>query len=501
MAAWAVAEPTSSTMDEPLTAATSGRTDLPTWDSNISVLPADPTFPLPNGSLQNWTDGGGEGFAPSVAGVFISLVYIAVCAVGLGGNTLVIHIVLRYSHTQSVTNIYILNLAIADELFMLGLPFLAVQNALLSWPFGSLMCRLVMTVDAINQFTSIFCLTVMSIDRYLAVVHPLRSSKCRQPRVAKAVNVTVWAVSFVVVLPVVVFADVLQDDGNCTIVWPEPAEVWKAAFIIYTATVGFFGPLLVICLCYLLIVVKVRRSGRRVRATSVRRRKSERKITRMVVIVVAVFVLCWLPFYVLNIVNLLVLLPGEFRGLYYFVVVLSYANSCANPILYGFLSDNFKRGFRKALCRSTRRVDNQELQQGTMGNHTLPLEEMRRDLEPRECLREPCTHTQCERDEEADEEEEQEEIGYMENGTHMTERYRSEQNGCRNGHMEGTRTMLSQRAGRQAADSDSGTRTQGNRGHISPTSGSVPALTGAQKENSKRPSEEPTEPVLEISYL
>lgn len=92
--------------------------------------------------------------------------------------------------------------------------------------------------------------------------------------------------------------------------------------------------------------------------TSSRRRKSERKITRMVVVVVAVFILCWLPFYLLNIVNLLMVLPGDFRGLYVFVVVLSYANSCANPILYGFLSDNFKRGFRKALCGSSRRVNN-----------------------------------------------------------------------------------------------------------------------------------------------
>lgn len=74
-------------------------------------------------------------------------------------------------------------------------------------------------------------------------------------------------------------------------------------------------------------------------------------------VVVAVFILCWLPFYVLNIVNLQMVLPGDFRGLYVFVVVLSYANSCANPILYGFLSDNFKRGFRKALCGYPSRVN------------------------------------------------------------------------------------------------------------------------------------------------
>lgn len=198
-----------------------------------------------------------HGPLPVLAVVFTPLIYGLVCVVGLVGNTLVIHVIVNYTKTESVTNIYILNLAIADELFMLGLPFLAVQNALLYWPFGSLMCRVVMTVDAINQFTSIFCLTVMSVDRYLAVVHPIRSSWWRRPRLAKAISATVWAGSFVVVLPVVVFADVRNDDVNCSIVWPEPEEVWKTSFIVYTCTVGFFCPLLVICLCYLLIVIKV----------------------------------------------------------------------------------------------------------------------------------------------------------------------------------------------------------------------------------------------------
>ncbi|XP_017292496.1 somatostatin receptor type 5 [Kryptolebias marmoratus] len=347
-----------------------------TW-SNSSVLPyssallfVTPSASLPgisptdgsfffNSSCQNCTKSTSVSL-PGLAGVFIPLIYGIVCIVGLAGNTLVIHVIVNYTKNESVTNIYILNLAIADELFMLGLPFLAVQNALLSWPFGSLMCRVVMTVDAFNQFTSIFCLTVMSVDRYLAVVHPIRSSWWRRPRVAKAISGTVWAGSFVVVLPVVVFADVLKDDGNCSIVWPEPAEVWKTSFIVYTCIVGFFCPLLVISLCYLLIIIKVRSVGKRTQATSSRRRKSERKITRMVVVVVAVFILCWLPFYALNILNLVVVLPGDFRGLYYFVVVLSYANSCANPILYGFLSDNFKRGFRKALCRTSRKVKNND---------------------------------------------------------------------------------------------------------------------------------------------
>ncbi|XP_019400413.1 PREDICTED: somatostatin receptor type 3 isoform X1 [Crocodylus porosus] len=298
-----------------------------------------------------------------ISGVLVPLVYLIVCVVGLVGNSLVIYVVLCHSVSESVTNVYILNLALADELFMLGLPFLAAQNALSYWPFGSFMCRLVMAVDAINQFTSIFCLTVMSVDRYLAVVHPGKSSKWRTARVAKVVSTTVWVLSSVVVLPVVVFSDVPLGMSTCHIQWPEPASVWKAGFIIYTAALGFFGPLLVICLCYLLIVIKIRSSGRRVQALSAKRKLSERRVTRMVVAVVAVFVLCWLPFYVLNIINVVCPLPEEpsLFGVYFLVVVLPYANSCANPIIYGFLSYRFKQGFRRAILRPSRRVQSQEV--------------------------------------------------------------------------------------------------------------------------------------------
>uniref|UniRef100_A0A8C5D5P9 Somatostatin receptor type 5-like n=1 Tax=Gouania willdenowi TaxID=441366 RepID=A0A8C5D5P9_GOUWI len=391
----------------------------------LTIDPTNASFPF-NSPCLNCSQSNPESL-PGLAGIFIPLIYGIVCIVGLVGNSLVIHVVVNYTKNESVTNIYILNLAIADELFMLGLPFLAVQNALLFWPFGSLMCRVVMTVDAINQFTSIFCLTVMSVDRYLAVVHPIRSSWWRRPHVAKAISGTVWAGSFVVVLPVVVFADVLKDDGNCSIVWPEPAEVWKTSFIVYTCTVGFFCPLLVICLCYLLIVIKVRRVGKRAQATSSRRRKSERKVTRMVVVVVAVFVFCWLPFYALNILNLLVILPGDFRGLYFFVVVLSYANSCANPILYGFLSDNFKRGFRKALCRTSRRVKSNdktatELQRPTEEWAGIVLQGKK------------STEVGVEVNDDV-------ETNKADNGVSMTEMCKTSQNGKRNGMNRSVRTQ------------------------------------------------------------
>lgn len=452
--------------------------DSPALIFNSSDL--NETLKLNNGTVPDASPG------PSLAEILIPLTYIIVCIVGLGGNTLVIHIVLRYSKIESVTNIYILNLAIADELFMFGLPFMAVQNTFHSWPFGSFMCRLVMTVDSINQFTSIFCLTVMSIDRYLAVVHPIHSSKWRRPQVAKTVNCTVWALSFLVVLPVVIFANIPKAGGTCNIAWPQPANIWQAAFIIYTSTVGFFCPLLIICLCYILIVFKIRSSGKKVHATSTKRRKSERKVTHMVVIIVAMFVFCWLPFYALNIVNLLVLLPSEYQGLYSFVVVLGYANSCANPIVYCFLSDNFKRGFQKALCRSTRKVENHEPVECQQ-----PRQENKTALMPRESLRGAIRVD--------DEEEDEEDL------SEMTEIYRIAQNGNSNSHLQSTQPLLSERGATPGETQIlSPERKDKVRDAVSGSTLTVPLLlNGTKNANIRSPPEQNTEQStsLEISSL
>ncbi|XDV45184.1 hypothetical protein PO909_013321 [Leuciscus waleckii] len=240
--------------------------------------------------------------------VVITFVYFVVCAVGLCGNTLVIYVILRYAKMKTVTNIYILNLAVADVLCMLSLPFIAIQLLLLHWPFGSAICRVVLTADSMNQFTSIFFLTVIGVN--------LKRYEAR----------------------------------TCTMLWPEPQNTYYTAFIFYTFFLGFFLPLIVISMCYLLIVIKVKSSGMRVGST--KRKRSERKVTRMVSIVVVVFVLCWLPFYVFNVTSVTGTVPTTpvLKSTFDFVVVLGYANSCANPILYAFLSDNFKKSFQNVLC-------------------------------------------------------------------------------------------------------------------------------------------------------
>lgn len=279
--------------------------------------------------------------------IIIPSIYALVCCVGLTGNAMVIYVILKYAKMKTATNIYILNLAIADELFMLSVPFLATSAAVRHWPFGSLMCRLVLSVDGINMFTSIFCLTVLSVDRYIAVVHPIKAARYRRPTVAKIVNVCVWGLSLIVILPIIIFADTVPaQDGavDCNFLWPE--AVWSEAFVVYTFLLGFLLPVGAICLCYCLMVARMRAVG--LKAGWLQRRRSEKKITRMVLLVVAVFVLCWMPFYIVQLVSVFHRPPDPMVTQLF--VILSYANSGANPILYGFVSDNFRRSFQRIVC-------------------------------------------------------------------------------------------------------------------------------------------------------
>ncbi|KAK1793809.1 hypothetical protein P4O66_001535 [Electrophorus voltai] len=329
------------------------------------LLPAHPNISLPETLFSNNFIPGNESdfgleddrvITPSfdqTSSVVITFMYFVVCAVGLCGNALVMYVILRYAKMKTVTNIYILNLAVADVLCMLSLPFIAIQLALLHWPFGGAICRIVLTLDSLNQFTSIFFLTVMSIDRYLAVVHPIKSTKWRKPLVAKTISLAMWGVSLLVNLPIMIYSGLNTNKNEartCTILWPEPRNTYYTAFIFYMFFVGFFLPLVVICLCYLFIVIKVRSSGMRVGSS--KRKRSERKVTRMVSIVVVVFVLCWLPFYMFNVASVTGSLTATpvLKSTFDFVVVLGYANSCANPFLYAFLSDNFKKSFQNVLC-------------------------------------------------------------------------------------------------------------------------------------------------------
>lgn len=127
-----------------------------------------------------------------------------------------IFIFCRYTKMKTATNIYIFNLALADALATSTLPFQSVNYLMGTWPFGDLLCKIVMSIDYYNMFTSIFTLTTMSVDRYIAVCHPVKALDFRTPRNAKIVNVCNWILSSAIGLPVMVMASTTTEyHGSC----------------------------------------------------------------------------------------------------------------------------------------------------------------------------------------------------------------------------------------------------------------------------------------------
>ncbi|XP_037934453.1 somatostatin receptor type 5-like [Teleopsis dalmanni] len=303
----------------------------------------------------------------AIGNLITMILYSSVCIIGLFGNTLVIYVVLRFSKMQTVTNIYILNLAIADECFLIGIPFLLYTMQIGSWKFGEYMCKAYMVSTSITQFTSSIFLLIMSADRYIAVCHPISSSQYRTPFVSKVVSGIAWLTSALLMLPVILFANTVQagEHISCNIKWPEAQNTQSGTtFILYSLTLGFATPLTFILGFYCLVIRKLHTAGPKNKSKE--KKRSHRKVTKLVLTVITVYIMCWLPYWISQ-VALINSSPGKCASrleitIFLLVGCLGYSNSAMNPILYAFLSDNFKKSFMKACTCAARKDVNAQLQ-------------------------------------------------------------------------------------------------------------------------------------------
>ncbi|XP_074841897.1 neuropeptides B/W receptor type 1 [Carettochelys insculpta] len=287
----------------------------------------------------------------------VPIIYSLICAVGLTGNTAVIYVILRAPKMKTVTNLFILNLAVADELFTLVLPINIADHLLHQWPFGEFMCKLIISIDQYNIFSSIYFLTVMSIDRYLVVVATLGSRKVsyRTYRAAKVASLGIWALVSLIISPFAVFAKLHQEQGRsqCVFVFPSPESFWWKVSRLYTLLLGFAIPVSTICILYTALLAKLRRVHLHNQAKALD--KAKKKVTLMVLVILAVCLFCWTPYHLSTVVALTMDLPQSHLiiSLSYFITSLSYANSCLNPFLYACLDENFRKSFHKLVaCRA-----------------------------------------------------------------------------------------------------------------------------------------------------
>ncbi|XP_022096858.1 G-protein coupled receptor 54-like [Acanthaster planci] len=290
---------------------------------------------------------------------------ITVC--GVVGNSLVMYVIVRHGHMKTVTNYYIVNLAVTDISFLLCCaPFTATLFVSRDWLFGAFMCKFVFYMMQVTGQCTCLTLTAMSIDRYQAIVHPIRSLKSRTTKVACIVNACIWIGSFLISIPVAVYFNLNFDEREnalvCVEVWPDPKLMFPG-YAVFSFILLYVIPIFIITVCYSIMLRKLwsRVSpGEPDNAANLQNARQKRRVTRMVLVVVLVFAVCWLPIYI---INLWMRLDPNFPktdATYIFKMAahtLSYANSSANPFVYAFMGENYRRCFKKAfpICFTQKR--------------------------------------------------------------------------------------------------------------------------------------------------
>ncbi|XP_074046321.1 melanin-concentrating hormone receptor 2 [Macrotis lagotis] len=271
------------------------------------------------------------------------------CSTGLVGNILIVFTIIR-SRKKTIPDIYICNLAVADLVHIIGMPFLIHQWARGGeWVFGSPLCTIITSLDTCNQFACSAIMTVMSLDRYLALVQPFRLTSLRTRSKTIRINLCLWVASFALMLPVWIYSKVIKfKDGfeSCAFDLASPDDVlW---YTLYLTITTFFFPLPLILVCYILILCYTWEMFQQNKKAGCYNpsvpRKRVLKLTRMVLVLVGVFVLSATPYHVIQLVNLQMAQPTlTFYVSYYLSICLSYASSGINPFLYILLSGNFRK--------------------------------------------------------------------------------------------------------------------------------------------------------------
>ncbi|XP_059180970.1 galanin receptor 2a [Centropristis striata] len=293
--------------------------------------------------------------------VLISVGFSLIFVLGAVGNSLVLAVLFRNGQMNSkTTNLFILNLGLADLSFIVFcVPLQATIYTLDQWLFGPVLCKVLHFIIFLTMYASIFTLTAVSLDRYLAICYPLRSREMRTPRNALASIGLVWALALVFSAPYLSYYSQVSLSGAvvCLPAWESrPRLIMDVCTFVF----GYLVPVLVLGLTYARTIRYLWTSVDPVKDVSESRR-SNRKVTKMILVVAALFCLCWLPHHLV----ILCMWFGRFplNHATYVLRILShlvaYTNSCLNPIVYALVSKHFRKGFRKVFsCSLSRREVN-----------------------------------------------------------------------------------------------------------------------------------------------
>ena len=279
------------------------------------------------------------------------LLYVVIFLVSAVGNSLVCVVVLRKREMKTVTNYFILNLAIADlMLTCICIPFdIPVQEMNNVWPYGAFMCRVLYPLQTLTLFASVYTLTGLSLSRYWAIVHPMKTQLTTGH--AKLIICVIWSTSLIIVSPYVAVSVMRRTDKDtlrCVEAWDGgESRAYTVALFVFQ----YLLPLSIIACAYYCIGVDLKRRARNEnRVLQDIQSEETRKIVRMLKVVTTIFAVCVLP---TNIMWLwLDFGEADKRYRYFWELValcniLTFSNSASNPICYTILSENFRNEFKE----------------------------------------------------------------------------------------------------------------------------------------------------------
>ncbi|CAM9601891.1 unnamed protein product [Bubo scandiacus] len=341
------------------------------------------------------------------------LLYALIFALSVGGNALVVAVLALNRRLRTVTNAFLLSLALSDLLLALCcMPFTLLPNLMGTFVFGEAVCKLVAYLMGVSVSVSTFSLVAIAIERHSAICHPLQSRAWQTRSHARRVVAGTWALSALLMVPYAVYSTT------------RPTRAPPARYVLLLLIL-FFIPGVVMAVAYGLIsrelyrgirfeldlkgeaggesgggtrggcaprgtprpghasppaacdegdgcylqlsrpggAVELRalgappeRGGARVSGAEAKL-AAKRRVIRMLVVIVATFFLCWLPVFAANTWRAFAPRAAQ-RALsgtpISFIHLLSYASACANPLIYCFMNRRFRRAFAASCARCAR---------------------------------------------------------------------------------------------------------------------------------------------------
>ncbi|TKC43192.1 hypothetical protein EI555_001314 [Monodon monoceros] len=274
------------------------------------------------------------------ASYFLPPFYWLVFIVGALGNSLVILVYWYCTRVKTMTDMFLLNLAIADLLFLITLPFWAIAAAD-QWKFQTFMCKVVNSMYKMNFYSCVLLITCISVDRYIAIAQAMRAQMWRQKRLlySKMVCFTVWVMAAALCVPELLYSQVKKEYGIaiCTMVYPSGESTkLKSAVLTLKVILGFFLPFVVMACCYTIIIHTLIQA----------KRSSKHKALKVTVTVLTVFILSQLPHNCVLLAQTIdaystlissCAVSTDIDISFQVTQTIAFLHSCLNPVLYVFV--------------------------------------------------------------------------------------------------------------------------------------------------------------------